>query len=95
MEKYSCCRIWSLDLDQEVVGGLIVLDSSRCIGETAQVPDGHGSWSCKEIACCEVDASENGLVKRIVEVDQYQLGPLELRTSQPPDVIIATDPSYV
>ena len=49
-ERCSCCLTMSFVLDPEVVDGLTVLDSSRYIGETAQVPDGHDSWRCKEIA---------------------------------------------
>ena len=50
VERCNYCLVWSLDLDQEVADERIVLDSSRYTGETAQVPDGHGSWSCDEVA---------------------------------------------
>ena len=49
-ERCSRSLAMSCAPGREVVDGLTVLDSSKYIGETAQVPDGHDSWRYKEIA---------------------------------------------
>lgn len=53
--------------------GWIMLDNSRYIGETAQVPGGHGPWSYGENAWCKIDANDGALVKRLLKLTNASL----------------------
>lgn len=64
--KYSCYRAMSLVLDQEVVGEWIRLDNSTYPEKIGQALADHDSWSCIEIALCEIEASEENVLVKIL-----------------------------
>lgn len=80
MEICSCCLVANLALDQEVVGELIDLDSSRHTGKMVKELDGHDSLICIGDASSRSDPSEGALVKKMLKSTNASLVRLERGT---------------